>query len=139
MSSAEPTRDQELPVRLGISPAVPTILALLSIWLWAFRPAVLTPDPPSIPVAYQEAGLRMVMFIRVNEIQQFFSENGRLPSQLSEVSDSPDGLQYLPLTEVTFELSGRSRDITVDYTSTQSVTELLANAKFVVTEGGSST
>ena len=81
----------------------------------------------------------MEMFIRVNEIQRFFSENGHLPSQLSEVSDSPDGLLYLPLTEDTFELSGRSRDITVDYTSTQSVTELLANAKFVVTGGGLST
>ncbi len=123
----------------GLHPAVPTVLALISIWLWAFRPPVLTPESPSIPLAYQEAGLRMEMFIRVNEIQRFLSENGRLPEQLSEVGDSPEGMQYVPATGGTFTLSGRSRDITVYYNSTQSLSNLLADAKLIVSGGASST
>lgn len=120
-------------------PAVPAVLALISIWLWAFRPPVLSPESPSIPLAYQEAGLRMEMFIRVNEIQRFLSENGRLPKLLSEVGDSPEGMQYVPATGGTFTLSGRSRDITVYYNSTQSLSNLLADAKLIVSGGASST
>ncbi|HIF08243.1 MAG TPA: hypothetical protein EYQ64_15290 [Gemmatimonadetes bacterium] len=73
---------------------IPPILALISIWLWAFPPAALQPDAPTIPPANQEAGLRMEMFIQVNSIRRYQTENGRLPGTLDEVGNGSAGLRY---------------------------------------------
>ena len=77
----------------------------------------------------------MDMFIKFNKIQRYFSENGRLPSDLNEVGESPDGVYCLPMTGGAFKLSGKGGDITVDYTSTQPVAYLLADAKQIVSGG----
>ena len=59
--------------RTRLHSGLPPVLALISIWLWAFPPSALQPEPPTIPVANQEAGLRMEMFIQLGikfEVQQ---------------------------------------------------------------------
>ncbi len=108
------------PGRSRLHGAVPPVLAFVSIWLWAFPPAGILPDVPSIPPADQEAGLRMEMFILAGDIEQYQAENGHLPKDLQEVGDSPDGVGYAALTGSVFRLRGQTADITVEFTSTQS-------------------
>ena len=126
------------PARPRVHPSIPPVLALFSIWLWAFPPAVLIPEVPTIPPAVQEAGLRMNMLVQLNQIQQFLSEYGRLPETLDEVGERPDGVQYTRLSDGVFQLSGKSGDVTVDYTSTEPLAELAADAMAIVS-GVSST
>ena len=124
--------------RRALHPFIPPILALVSVWLWAFPPAVLIPEVPTIPPAVQEAGLRMNMLVQFNQIQQFLSEYGRLPETLDEVGGRPDGVEYTRLSDGVFQLSGKSGDVTVDYTSTEPLAELAADAMAIVS-GVSST
>jgi len=99
---------------------------------------VLIPEVPTIPPAVQEAGLRMNMLVQLNQIQQFLSEYGRLPETLDEVGERPDGVQYTRLSDDVFQLSGKSGDVSVDYTSTEPLAELAADAMAIVS-GVSST
>ena len=122
--------------RTRLHPAMPPVLALVSIWLWAFPPAVLRPEPPTIPVANQEAGLRMEMYIQFSKIQGYVSEHGRLPRNLEEVGDVSSAVRYEPLTASVFRLSGQTGTVTVDYTSTEPVEVLLAGARTIVSGGG---
>jgi hypothetical protein len=104
------------PKRTRLHPIVPPILALISIWLWAFPPGALQPEPPTIPVANQEAGLRMEMFIQVNNIRRYLTATGSLPNALEDAGDGSVGLLYQPLTASVFRLSGQTGDIAVAYT-----------------------
>ena len=119
--------------RTRVHASVPPVLAVFSIWLWVFPPAALIPDVPTIPQATQEAGLRMEMWIQLNNIQRFMTDNGRLPGNLDEVGERPDGVQYTRLSDGVFQLSGRAGQVSVDYTSTEPVDELVADAMAIVT------
>lgn len=118
--------------RPRLHPFIPPVLALVSVWLWFFPPSTLQPVAPSIPPANQEAGLRMEMFMQVINIQRYLTENGRLPDNLEEVGDSPDQVRYTLQAGNTFTLAGQVGDITVDFTSTESVEALLGNAVAIV-------
>lgn len=118
--------------RRALHPFIPPILALVSVWLWAFPPAALRPVVPSIPPANQEAGLRMEMFMQFTNIQRYVAENGRLPNGLEEVGDGPVEVVYTLEAGNTFRLTGQVGDITVDFTSTQPVEELLGNSIAIV-------
>ena len=125
------------PVR--VHPSVPPALALVSIWLWVFPPTALIPEVPTIPPAAQEAGLRMEMFIQLNNIIRYRAEHGNLPSGLDDLGDRPEGVQYTQLADDVFQLSGRTGDVTVAYTSTEPVEDLVADAMGVVSGSISST
>ncbi len=118
--------------RPRLHPLVPPVLALLSIWLWFFPPSGLQPAVPSIPPANREAGLRMEMFMQVINIQRYLTENGRLPDNLEDVGDGPDQVRYTLQAGNTFTLTGQVGDITVDFTSTESVEALLGDAVAIV-------
>lgn len=120
------------PTRTRLHPAIPPVLALVSVWLWVFPPTALRPESPSIPPADQEAGLRMEMFITNVKIRRFVTENGRLPNDLADLGDVPDAVQYLPLALNVYRLSGQTGDITVEYTSTEPVEDLLGDAQAIV-------
>ena len=124
--------------RVRVHPSVPPVLALVSIWLWVFPPTALIPEVPTIPPATQEAGLRMEMFIQFNKVLRYRSKHGSLPNGLDDLGDRPEGVQYTQLSGDVFQLSGRTGDVTVDYTSTEPVEDLLADARAIVT-GMSST
>ena len=87
---------------------------------------------PTIPPANQEAGLRMEMFNQFRNIQRYISENGRLPRDLDEVGDGPEEVRYTLQADNTFRLTGQVGEITVDFTSNQSVETLLGNAVAIV-------
>ena len=125
--------------RPRLHPSVPPVLALVSIWLWLFPPAALVPEVPSIPPANQEAGLRIEMSIKVNNILRFAADNGRLPNDLGELGDNPAALQYVPLGGNAFQLSGQTGDISVDFNSNDPVSDLLGDAISIVSGGVSPT
>ena len=75
----------------------------------------------------------MNMFVQFNNIQQFLTDNGRLPEDLDEVGERPDGVQYTRLADGVFQLSGKSGNVTVDYTSSEPVDDLVADAMAIVT------
>ncbi len=118
--------------RTRVHPSIPAVLALVSIWLWVFPPTALLPVMPSIPPADQEAGLRMEMFMQFINIQRYAAENGHLPGNLEEVGDGPDEVLYTLETGSTFRLTGKVGEITVDFTSTESVEDLLGDAIAIV-------
>jgi len=126
-SAAAPTSG-----RPRLHASIPPVLALVSIWLWAFPPAVLSPVVPTVPPANQEAGLRIEMFMQFNNIQRYLAENGRLPSDLREVGDGSDEVLYTPQAGNTFRLTGQVGDIRVDFTSNEPVEDLLGNAIAIV-------
>ena len=127
------------PGRRRLHPIVPPVLALISIWLWAFPPAALRPVVPTIPLANQEAGLRMEMVIQAGKVLQFLEENGRLPDDLQEVGDSSDAVGYIALAGNVFQLTGETGEITITFTSTEPLEELLADALTIVSGNGSAT
>jgi len=124
--------------RIRVHASVPPVLALVSIWLWVFPPPVLIPEVPTIPPAAQEAGLRMNMLIQRNNVLRYVSEHGMLPSNLDQLGDREDGVQYTRLGNGVFQLSGKSGDVVVDYKSTDPAGDLEANA-YAVVSGTSST
>jgi hypothetical protein len=75
----------------------------------------------------------MEMWIQFNAIQRYVTDNGRLPGNLEELGVRPDGVQYRRLPDGVFQLSGKSGDVSVDYTSTEPVDELVADAMAIVT------
>ena len=74
----------------------------------------------------------MEMFIQLTKIQRYMLENGSLPTGLDDVGERSDGVLYRRLGNDVFQLSGRTGDITVDYTSTESEEELLGDARAIV-------
>ena len=93
------------------------------------------PNELTIPPAEQEAGLRMVMYLLVDNIQQYKSEHGRLPDDLQDVGDSPDAVRYVALTRDVFRLRGQTGDVTVEFTSTEPLDHLLDDATMAIVSG----
>ena len=118
--------------RTRVHPFIPPILALVSIWLWVFPPAVLVPDVPTIPLANQEAGLRMQMTIHRARIVVFQSQYGRLPNNLDEVGEAGVVVEYTRLPDDVFRLTGTTGEISVNWNSTQPFEELVGDADSIV-------
>ena len=93
---------------------------------------MLVPDVPSIPPTAREAGLRMGMLIQVNNIQRYVADNGHLPNDLGELGDSLVVVQYVPLGGDVFQLIGQTADISVDFTSTDPLADLIGDAIAIV-------
>ena len=123
------------PLRRQLNPLLAPALAGISFWLWVFPPPPLQPTPPpQAPVAVQEAGLRIEMYLQLTRIQKFIKDNGRLPNSLRETEqDVLAGVEYVAMADSTFLLRGSVSGVTVDYVSTQPAEELLQDAKEIVT------
>ena len=80
----------------------------------------------------------MEMFMQFTNIQRYVAENGRLPNGLEEVGDGPEEVLYTLQAGNTFRLTGQVGDITVEFTSTQPVEELLGNSIAIVSGRASS-
>ena len=128
-------RQPSAPLRRQLNPLLAPALAGISFWLWVFPPPSLQPTPPpQVPVAVQEAGLRIEMYLQLGRIQKFVKDNGRLPNSLRETEqDVLAGVEYIAMADSTFLLRGRVSGVTIDYVSTQPAEELLQDAKEIVT------
>jgi len=119
--------------RRKIHPILPPGLAAFSFWLWVFPPDLLEPiPPPPISTVEVEAGLRIEMYVQSTRIQRYLEDNGRLPSNLDEIGEDANGLQYVVISSTEFVLSGESGGVAVSYRSTTPAADLLADAQRVV-------
>ena len=118
--------------RTRVPPIIPPILAVFSIWLWVFPPAVLIPEVPIIPLADLEAGIRMEMIVLRARVIGYRLEHGRLPTSLEEADERSSYVEYTRLGDDVFELSGKNGDFALTYNSTQPAEELLGDAKAIV-------
>ena len=83
-------------------------------------------------MALQESGLRIEMYLQVARIQSYVTEHERLPATLEDAGEVTEGVTYVPMAGSVFRLRGEAGGVTVDYTSTEPVEDLLANAKEMV-------
>jgi hypothetical protein len=81
------------------------------------QPAWLFPQPVEETPALKEASLRVRMFVEIDRIEQFRSNNGRLPASLREAKADSTGLQYRPQQDA-YSVVGRNGPLALTYTST---------------------
>lgn len=114
-------------------PILVLALSAVSLYLWVAEPAWLQAAPfPEPDPAHMEAGLRMDIFTVALRVEDFRTERGRLPTDLSEALESPGevgGIQYRRLSPSLFQLEGEREGIRIFYQSDSSLRELVGDAR----------
>jgi len=98
-------------------------------YLLFFSPAWIAPtasDPISAEAT--EDGLRLAIYTTASQIEEFRSQQGRLPRSMEELSLSREGVTYERVDAETFVVLATTGDTTLRYESTEPLDEFVGNA-----------
>jgi len=102
--------------------------ALVITLVLAFRPPawVLPPPQPTPTAIEREAGIRFAIYLQAQQIENFRTMRGRLPSQSSEAGQPIPGVQY-HLSGTSYQLRSTA-DSSIRYDSSDSLNAFLGES-----------
>lgn len=114
---------------LGPKPLGPQLVALAlatvaAAYFWLGSPGWLNrPPPPLPPMAEEGSAVRLVVWLGVQQVEDFRGASGRIPGP-QELGPLPPGLEYRRLDAQSYLIAGRGDRVRVTYTSGESQDDL---------------
>jgi hypothetical protein len=92
----------------------------ISVWIWVWPPSVLQITPAVLPsVEAEESALRLVMYFQAQKIERYRLDTGGVPLELDDAGPPFTGMEYIRLTNNDYRLLGRTRRVTLSYSSVE--------------------
>jgi hypothetical protein len=113
------------------------IATAVSLWIWSWPPDVLritSPGPP--PVEEEESTLRLVMYFQAQKIEQYRVDTGSVPLVLDEAGPVFQGMEYHRLTNRDYRTVGRTRRVSLSYSSVDPLDVFVGTGASVLNLGG---
>ncbi|MBW3553085.1 MAG: hypothetical protein KY466_06235 [Gemmatimonadetes bacterium] len=134
---AERASQDDLPRRpavLRFEAILLVALALITVWVWVLPPAWLIPRAvPPVPIAEEEAGLRIGIYLQAQRIRAYELAHGVLPETLEEAGPAIPGMRYRVVSHGVYELTGTTERVRLSYRSTEPLREWVGTGAEIMT------